>query len=564
MMFDTNKFKDIFLLEAKEHLQKLNDNLLLLEKIFKDKKIENKLASSQSGELLNELMRSSHTVKSSSATMGFNKLAYLTHVLEDIFDYARYGKLTLDKKIFNFLYDIFDNIEKSLKEIKENNKELDLQELADKIKLVTGVATTGTGKSIKNQPDGQPLKVKSGEVKSDGFEKISHINVSVEKLDQLMNLTEELLIHRLRLNAYFKKITHSSDLDEINESLGFAISNLQYSVMQVRLVPVAEAFINFPRLVRDLSLKQNKDIEFEILGSDLELDRTIVDKLQDPVVHLLRNAIDHGIINHGKIKIVVKREKDYFAIEVEDSGQGIDWQKVVAVAFKRSIINQETANKFNKELEQKKNNIPSDEIVHLIFHPNLSTAEKITETSGRGVGLSVVENFIRDIHGNITVYSPLSENKGTKIILELPLTLAIIKSLLVKVQDQRFAIPFTVIERAVSVPQESIKSMGDQDIAVIDEIDVPLIRMEKIFGFLSSQTRNKDNLTIVLARRGLDLVGLVVDELINQQEIIVKSLPDYVKGVKGFAGSTILGDGQTVLILDIASIALDIKKLTRV
>jgi two-component system chemotaxis sensor kinase CheA len=281
-MFDVSKFKDIFLVEAKEHLQKLNDNLLSLEKAYKGKKSDD-MVSSQDEELLNELMRSSHTVKSSAATMGFNNLAYLTHVLEDIFDYARHGRLILDKKLFSFLYTVFDNIEKSLKEIKKNNIELDLQKLANKIKIITGVATSGVGRSIKNEKKNQYVlsERKSVEVS----EKISHINVSVEKLDQLMNLIEELLIYRLRFNTFFEKMK-SVELNELSEILRVTISNLQYNVMQIRLVPVVEAFANFPRLVRDLAEKQNKNIEIEIIGSELELDRTIVDKLQDPVVHL--------------------------------------------------------------------------------------------------------------------------------------------------------------------------------------------------------------------------------------------------------------------------------------
>ena len=569
-MFDVNKFKDIFLVEAQEHLQKLNDNLLLLEKVFKKKKNQKNLSDNQSAELLNDLMRSSHTIKSSAATMGFVKLAYLTHVLEDIFDYARYGKLLLNEKIFDFLYEIFDNLDKSLKEIKKNNKELDLQKLTEKIKQITGVATVGIGKSQRND-SGQPvLQEKSIKKIEDKSEKISHINVSVEKLDQLMNLTEELLIYRLRLNSFLEKLSQSAELNEINDNLGNAIANLQYSVMQVRLVPVGQAFINFPRLVRDLAEKQKKEIEIEILGSDLELDRTIVDKLQDPVVHLLRNAIDHGIIKQGKITILTKREKDYFTVEVSDSGQGIDWKKVVQVAQKRSIINADTASVYNKELDQLNGQTPSGEIIRLIFHPNLSTSDKITETSGRGVGLSVVDSFVRDIHGNIVVVSPYLNNQGTKITLELPLTLAIVKSLLIRINDQRFAIPFTVIERAVFIKSSDVKSLGDQDVAVIDGTDVPLVNLRKIFGLLvasenvNSKKDSSNNLTVVLVRRGSELAGLVVDELIGQQEIIIKPLPEYVRSLKGFAGSTILGDGQTILILDIASIVLDIKKLIRI
>lgn len=566
-MFDIKKFKDIFLIEATEHLQKLNDNLLALEKLYKLKDDDKK---NQISELLNELMRSSHTMKSSSAAMGYSKLAYLMHVLEDIFDFARYGKLDFDKKIFDFLYEIFDSVDKSLKEIKNNDKELDVQKIADKIKKITGVKTVGTGKSIKNETS-RDMSVANKATKNNlSSEKISSINVSVEKLDELMNLTEELLINRLRLNSYIEKISGKvlTDIKEISDNLGSTISSLQYSVMQARLVPVRQAFINFTRLVRDLAEKQNKEIDFEIIGSDLELDRTIVDKLQDPVIHLLRNAVDHGIIKNGKIKIITKREKDYFTVEVVDYGQGINWLDVVKVAKDRAIISQETYNLFRKELESVKNKTPSSEIVKLIFHPNLSTAKQVTETSGRGVGLSVVENFVKDIHGNIVVQSPFLENTGTRFILELPLTLAIIKALLVRVGNQKFAIPFTVIDRAVLVPLTNIKSLGDQDIAVINDQDVPLIRVDKVFEIDFELKQNKKenikNLTVVLVRRGQEFSGIVVDELINQQEIIVKPLPEYIRGVKGFAGSSILGNGQTILILDTLNMISDIKKITRI
>jgi two-component system chemotaxis sensor kinase CheA len=288
-------------------------------------------------------------------------------------------------------------------------------------------------------------------------------------------------------------------------------------------------------------------------------------------VHLLRNAVDHGIEKSGVIKLKAVREKDFALIVVEDDGRSIDFDKVRQSAVKRNIVGEKEAESFDKK-----------QLINLLYHPRLSTKDEVTETSGRGVGLSVVKEFVSQIGGRVIVESPVSSGRGTRFTLELPLTLAIINSLLIGVQDILFAIPFSSIERSVDIPHGEIKSMADQDVAVVDGIDVPLVYLGRVFSLGGAQivdlksknvvTTNKEpemkNLklssTAVLVRRGEDIAGIVVDKLINEQEIIVKPLPSVLRGVKGFSGSTILGDGKTILILDVMSLLEDTKKFVRI
>ena len=608
-MIDLNKFKDLFISEVEDHLQKLNDNLLALEKNPTDKK------------LMNELMRSSHTMKSSSAMMGYKKMSFLTHVMEDVFDYARNDQLKLTPEIINKLFETFDILEESLMSIKKTGKELDVDSTIKEIKEMTGVATEGTGKSprtpegkpiiknSKNQPE-QEKDDKNNELNNNNEEivkkkseqkinfapveefiqRIDYIKVPVKRLDNLMSLMEELLIDRMRLEQFKDR---DAKLGGVISHLNRLVSDIQYQVMQSRLVPIEQIFARFPRMIRDVAKSLGKKANLEITGGEIELDRTIVDKLGEPLVHLLRNAVDHGIKESGTIKLKAKREKDFALIIVENDGNSIDWEKVVESAVKKGIIDKRQGDYLISDLKLKiadfrdkkvKDIKPKSEIIDLLYNPRLSTKDKVTEISGRGVGLSVVKNFVDQIGGRIEIKSPLSEEGGTRFTLELPLTLAIINSLLVEVRNSLFAIPFSNIERSVSIFREEIKSMADQDIAVIDGTDVPLVYLSKVFALNKGKDRKIKNaekvkedekdvenfsssgnskITVVLVKRGSNIAGLVVDNLVNEQEIIVKSLPPVLRKTKGFSGSTILGDGKTILILDIASLLEDTSKLIR-
>ncbi|NQV88134.1 MAG: chemotaxis protein CheW [Parcubacteria group bacterium] len=351
-------------------------------------------------------------------------------------------------------------------------------------------------------------------------------------------------------------------LGSLADHLDRLVSDLQFQVMQARLVPVEQIFARFPRLVRDTAMQMKKEVNFQIIGGEIELDRTIVDKLAEPLVHLLKNAVDHGVGQKGTITLKASREKEFAIITVENDGKNIDWEKIRNTAVSRGIINSEIASRLDKA-----------GLMELLYVGRLSTKEEVTETSGRGIGMSVVKSFAEQNGGRLQVESPLLTG-GTRFTLELPLSMAIINSLLMEVDSKLFAIPFSVIDRSVRITSDDIKSMGDQDVAIVGEQNVPLVYLSKLFAktqvvigvekIITEKTDKKINSVLaVLLKRGSETVGLVVDALHDKLEIIVKPLPSVLKKTKGFSGSTILGDGQAILIVDAVSLLEDSARLVR-
>lgn len=601
-MVDLSKFLEIYLLEAEENIEKLNADMISYEKIYATDGNEE-----EKKKLLDDMMRASHTIKGSSASMGFVKTAYMTHVMEDVFDGARNKTLHLTQEILNLVFSLLDNMTVNLEEIKKNNQELDFSSDVGYLKKITGVNTVGVGKSNRNNDgstseqnapqqseapaqtesviqsetnnianeneiaaDTVPIKAddadKHDEVIHDitkheieGVAKIDYIKVPVERLDSILELVEELLIDKMKLEQYSQKIPQ---LKEIYNHMNLIISSMQYQVMQSRLVPVSQIFTRFPRMIRDLSLKLGKEIEFNMEDDDIELDRTIVDKLGEPLVHLLRNAADHGIDKKGQINLSAVRKGNFVLICVENVGKGLDLEKIKKAAVKRGILDQPKANAYSES-----------DLIDLLFEPQMSTKENITEISGRGVGLNVVKEFVKTLGGRVNVEHT---KDSASFIMELPLTLAIINSLLVEIDNAIFAVPIPIIERSVLVPMDDIKMMADNEVAVIDGLKVPVIRLKTLFN-LDKYKLNKEqflwqrkgikagvaeekiegqknSVLVVMVRKEDEVIGLVVDSLLSEQEIIVKPLSPVLRDIKGFSGSTILGDGSTILILDIANL----------
>jgi two-component system chemotaxis sensor kinase CheA len=551
MPIDLSKFKDVYVSEVEDHIQKLNDNTLLLEKNPSDIK------------LVEELMRSAHTIKGSSATMQYEKVAFLTHILEDVFDYARNGLLKINPQMITVIFSAVDSLDKAIKDIKDNKPEPDLTAVSLELKKATGVATEGVGKSARSD-DGKPVAPKevvdtkqtaAAVVEKQAVEDaqvgaMTYIKIPVKRLDVLMDLMEELLVDKMRLEDV-KKAT--PQLEELVNHLSRLISELQFQVMQVRLVPVEQVFVRYPRMVRDLAVSQGKDLTFEMEGGDIELDRTIVDKLGEPILHLLRNAVDHGIDKKGALKLKASREKEFAVITLEQEGLDIDWRKLIEKSANRGVITAEAAERMLQNPVWEHGETPKHEVMNLLFK-GVSTNAQVTETSGRGVGMIIVKNFVDTIGGRIMVESPI-KGGGARFILELPFTLAIIEALLVSIGGVKVAVPFTSISRSVYVQKEGIKRMADQEVAIIDGLDVPLVRLQNLSNTnIESISSSSKTETVVLVKRGISIVGIVVDSLIGKQEIIVKPLSSVLRNIKGFSGSTLLGDGQTILILDTLSI----------
>ncbi len=376
------------------------------------------------------------------------------------------------------------------------------------------------------------------------------IRVDIEKLDALMNQVSELIIAKNSLVAISNQENEGgqqSTHDDI-EYLERITTNLHESVMKVRMVPIESTVSKFPRMIRDLSRKLNKQMELIMTGEDTELDRTVVDQIGDPLQHLLRNSADHGLENAelrkergkpevGTIRLNAFQEGNNVIIEVSDDGNGIDTEAVKNKAIERGTITEEQA----EQMSQK-------EIIDLLFMPSFSMAKQITDISGRGVGLDVVKSNIEALGGDVEVKSVYGE--GSKFTVRLPLTLAIIQALMVEVRDEKYAIALASIETIENISVNDIKYVESREVINLRGTVIPIIRLDQILDSESAE-EEKEDIIVVIVKKGEKLLGLVVDNLMGQQEIVIKDLGKYINNSKIISGATILGNGDVALILDV-------------
>ncbi len=381
------------------------------------------------------------------------------------------------------------------------------------------------------------------------------IRVDIEKLDALMNQVSELIIAKNSLVSISSSqqggegsVSDNQQFSEQIEYLERITTNLHESVMKVRMVPIENSISKFPRMIRDLCKTLNKKMELVITGEDTELDRTVVDEIGDPLQHLLRNSADHGLEDNatrvargkpevGTIYLNAFQEGNNVIIEVGDDGNGIDTDAVRQKAIERGVITEERA----ATMSQK-------EIVDLLFLPSFSMAKKITDISGRGVGLDVVRANVEALGGDVEVKTVLGE--GTKFIVRLPLTLAIIQALVVEVRDEKYAISLGSIQTIEDIPVSDIKYVQSKEVINIRGTVIPIIRLDDILD-MPPKEEEDESLVVVIVKKGEQLAGLVVDNLMGQQEIVIKSLGKYIDNIKVISGATIMGDGEIALILDV-------------
>lgn len=375
------------------------------------------------------------------------------------------------------------------------------------------------------------------------------VRVDIEKLDSLMNLVSELIIAKnslVSVSSQGQTSTNSAFNEQI-EYLEQVTTNLHESVMKVRMVPIETVVNKFPRMIRDLSKKLDKKLELYMTGEETELDRTVVDEIGDPLMHLLRNSADHGIESAeqraergkpstGSIFLDAYQDGNNVVIEVRDDGNGIDTEAVKAKAIERGSITPEQAAQMTDK-----------EIINLLFLPSFSTAKKVTDVSGRGVGLDVVRSKIESLSGEVEVKSKLGE--GSTWTIRLPLTLAIIQALMVVVGDEKYAISLGSIQTLEDIAPSDVKLVQNKEVIHLRGQVIPLIRLNEVLDAESKKSPD-ENLIVVIVKKGDKMAGLVIDELIGQQEIVIKSLGKYIKQCKFISGATILGDGEIALILD--------------
>ncbi|NMA65989.1 MAG: chemotaxis protein CheA [Clostridiaceae bacterium] len=376
------------------------------------------------------------------------------------------------------------------------------------------------------------------------------VRVDIERLDTLMNLVSELIIIKNSLESNFENVGTDTDSIEYLERITTSIHD---AVMKVRMVPIEQVFNRFPRMIRDISRELGKDIELHMYGVETELDRTVIDEIGDPLIHILRNSADHGLESRsereklskppiGNIYLRAYQDGNNVVIEVEDDGRGIDVSKVRKKIIDMGLETAEIVNSFSDK-----------EVVEYLFKPSFSTADKVTDLSGRGVGLDVVKTKIEALGGLVEVDTVWG--KGTKFSIRIPLTLAIIQALLVNIGSEKYAIPLSSISEIVNVNPEEIRMVRNQEVILLRNMVIPVVRLDEILEVPDSM-KDKKSITCVIVKKGDKLSSFLVDSLVGQQEIVIKSIGKVLSGVKYIAGATILGDGNVALILDVNSLAL--------
>ena len=404
-------------------------------------------------------------------------------------------------------------------------------------------------KNFKNKTEGQTIRV------------------DVDRLDNLLNQVGELVFERNRLIDMVKKLSSGDGseghgqlgdkLGAISDDLNFITGQLQMSVLKMRMIPIGRVFNKFPRVVRDLSRKIEKEVELIISGEETELDKSVIEELGDPLTHIVRNSIDHGLETpeerealgkprKGRIWLTASQEGSFIIISIKDDGRGINLEAVKKKALEKGIVSAD-----------KLKTLTNSEIINFIFAPGFSTAKVVTDVSGRGVGMDVVRTNIKKINGSIDVKSV--PGHGTEMILKLPLTLAIIQSLLVTVGQERFAIPLAVVVETLKINKSEIKTIERQEVLKLRNEVLSLLRMADFYKVETS--KELENPYIVIVKAAERKLGLIVDTLLGQEEIVIKPLGELLKDTKGISGATIMGDGLVTLIVDIATLVGEQRKI---
>ncbi|MCO7125976.1 chemotaxis protein CheA [Sporolactobacillus shoreicorticis] len=675
---DMSQYLGVFLDEAREHLQNLNDKLMTLEQNADDP------------ELINSIFRSAHTLKGSSGQMGFQNMMELTHIMENVFDALRHQNISVNSEMIDVLFEGMDHLEAMADSIEQTgsdtcdvaatvrklqaitsgdqtssdqaekktkpknanasihgetikltdyekdvisqvqaqemhvfetvislNKDCVLkaaralmisnaveeigtiigtrpsteeiekeafdqqlvfliatdaeeQQVLEKINgvseiakaTVTPITTVGEKQPVEQGPQAQEIGSKKQKKQmpipnksASGHQPVAvakTIRVNLDRIDQLLNLFEELIIDRGRLEKISSEIDNT-DLKGTVSTIKRVSNQLQETILNLRMEPIEQVFNRFPRMVRSLSKELNKKVNFVIKGAETELDRTVIEELGDPLMHMIRNSMDHGIETpevrkekgkdpQGTLSLSAFYSGNHVFVEIEDDGAGINREKVLSKAIEKNVVTEEAAKKLTDK-----------DVYHLLFASGFSTADKISDISGRGVGLDVVESKIHSLSGTVEVDS--APGRGSKFTVKLPLTLSIINALLVQCCNEVYAVPISSIAETALTRNIEMLTIHDRNVMQYHEQIVPLVNLKDYLSIHSeikdgSQEDENGNSSVVMVHHDGKHVALIADKLLGYQDIVVKPLGKYLKKVPGFSGATILGDGKVALIID--------------
>ncbi len=615
-------FINDFLIEAKELIENVDKNLLILEK------------EPDNSDCLNNVFRAVHTIKGTSSFMGLEKISNFTHELENALNLMREKKLLIDEQVMDIILESIDliklliqdvengfdsniNIEESKAKIEKLIKASQVDKKADIEPTDDSLVNNKTGNSNENntsidnpldaKTEGEDDKYKDkkiGEIlveegiikkeelvealaKQDELTKLGEILISegkisrekldellkkqkkadvkaettmrvdVKRLDKLMNDVGELVLARNRLIQISKYLENfiendviTKKLTEITNNFDLLTTDIHTSLMKVRMMPIGRLFGRFPRLVRDLAKNTGKKIELITNGEDTELDKSIAEELNDPLLHLIRNAVDHGIEmpnerkkkgkpETGKIMLNAYQKSNNIIIEVKDDGKGLDDEKILKKAIEKNLISESDAEKKDKSF-----------IYNLIFLPGFSTAQQVSEISGRGVGMDVVKSNISKLRGSIDVYSSIDQ--GTTILLKIPVTLEIMQALIVEVYNQIYALPLTSVTNVVKVYDNEIKTVRQKEVININNEIISVVKLEELFKIDYKKTKDKNYLIVLDSER--EKVGLLVTRIIGKEEIVIKTLDTSLTNSKFISGATTLGDGSVSMVIETSEI----------
>jgi len=548
---DTSSLLRDYIDDACKHVDTLENALLETERDLETVGLNQ--------ELVTDLLGSLHTLKGNSGMMGFITVQKFVHQLEGVFKRLIDVPTLLNKSLMNALFESATILKTAIEQI-GTNPQPDLSQEAAFLESLAVERRSGGQSSAGRRKRGAPAEPASNDDGKAapsalaGPVKTSILRVDFERLDHLLNLAGELVIHKTKLNQIAKNVEGLAggeeffgDLPGVAQMIEKTTAELQDAIMRVRMLPIRNVFQRFPRMVRDLAKQKGKEVELTVSGEDTEIDKTVIDALGDPLLHLIRNSIDHGIEppetrlhadkrQAGSIHLSAKQESNHIVISVKDDGAGMNAERVRKKAIERGIISADQQ-------------LSDEDVCGLVFLPGFSTVEKVSETSGRGVGLDVVKKVISSFNGIIEVKS--EPGLGTEFILKMPLTLAIIPALLVEASGGLFAIPLSAVLESVKVPAMELHRVDGKEVVQLRSSVLPIKRLSQVLGL----PRNEAGwYYLVVLGRAEKKLGLIVDRLMGQQEVVIKALDDYLGDTFGVSGATILGDGQVVLIVDTAKI----------
>ena len=558
-MDNMNEMQDLvqdFILETEEIIEALDHDLVELE------------GKKDDLDLLNKIFRGAHTMKGASSFLGFDKMSTLTHHAEEILNKLRKGEMTMNSEIMDILLEFVDVAKQILSDIKNAEDTVNIDDIVNRLKIANeGGSTGGSSSNGEKKPAPQPKKQGGdvNQIKKAAMSIEQTIRVDVSRLDSLMNLVGELVLSRNRLGQVsgdlekkFEGEFLTEQLVETTSQIGLITTELQLAVMKTRMVPIGKVFNKFPRMVRDLCREKGREVELIISGEETELDKSVVEEIGDPLIHMIRNSVDHGVEppedrlkkgkpSKGEVHLSAYHEGNHIVVEIKDDGKGMDPEALKRKAIEKGVITPDEAK-----------NLDDEGAFNLIFKPGFSTAEKITNISGRGVGMDVVKTNIEKLNGIINIESELGV--GSTFRLKLPLTLAIIQALLVEVSGEIFAIPLVSVIETVRINEKEIHNFEGREVLKLRDSVLSLIRLDQIYELESSYD---DDMYVVIVGLAEKRLGFIVDKLIGQEEVVIKSLGDYLGGNAGIAGATIMGDGRVRLIIDVAGVIDIAGKLPR-